>query len=51
LVTTSASEPSRPTPTVVTVVALKPLRSRDRREVEAAFERYAHFVDTPVQAR
>jgi len=37
--------------TVVTVVALKPLCSRDRREVEAAFERYAHFVDTPVQVR
>ena len=37
--------------TIVTVVALKPLRSRDRREVEAAFERYAHFVDTPVEVR
>ena len=37
--------------TVVTVVALKPLRSRDRGAVEAAFERYAHFVDTPVQVR
>lgn len=37
--------------TVVTVVALKSLCSRDRREVEAAFERYAHFVDTPVQVR
>ena len=37
--------------TIVAVVALKPLRSRDRREVEAAFERYAHFVDTPVQVR
>jgi hypothetical protein len=37
--------------TVVSVIALKPLRSRDRREVEVAFERYAHFVDTPVQVR
>lgn len=37
--------------TVVAVVALKPLRPRDRREVEAAFERYAHFVDTPVEVR
>jgi hypothetical protein len=37
--------------TVVSVVPLKPLRSRDRREVEAAFERYARFVDTPVQVR
>ena len=37
--------------TIVDVVALEPLRSRDRREVEAAFDRYAHFVDTPVQVR
>jgi len=37
--------------TVVSVVPLKSLRSRDRREVESAFERYAHFVDTPVQVR
>jgi DNA glycosylase AlkZ-like len=37
--------------TVVTVVALTPLRSRDRRVVEAAFERYAHFLDTPIQVR
>lgn len=37
--------------TVVTVVPLEPLRPRDRREVEAAFERYARFVDAPVQVR
>lgn len=37
--------------TVVTVVPLQPLRARDRREVEAAFERYAHFVDSPVKVR
>ena len=36
------------TRTTVTVLPLVPL---DRREVEAAFERYAHFVGTPVQVR
>jgi hypothetical protein len=39
------------TRTVVTVLPLDPLRSCERREVEAAFERYAQFVDTPVQVR
>jgi hypothetical protein len=42
---------SSPAGTVVTVVALAPLRSRGRRDVEAAFERYAHFLGTPVQVR
>jgi hypothetical protein len=42
---------STATRTVVTVLPLVPLRSRDLREVEAAFERYAHFVHTPVQVR
>jgi hypothetical protein len=37
--------------TVVTVVPLEPLCSRGRREVEAAFDGYAHFVETPVQVR
>ncbi len=37
--------------TVVSVVALIPLGSRDRREVEVAFEHYAHFIDTPVLVR
>ena len=37
--------------TVVSVVALIPLGSRDRREVEVAFEHYAHFLDTPVLVR
>jgi hypothetical protein len=37
--------------TVVTVAALTSLRSRERRDVEAAFERYAHFLDAPVQVR
>lgn len=36
------------TRTTVTVLPLVPL---DRREVEAAFERYAHFIGTPVQVR
>jgi hypothetical protein len=37
--------------TVVRVIPLAPLHSRDRREVEEAFERYASFVQTPVQVR
>jgi len=37
--------------TVVIVAPLEPLRSRDRREVEAAFEPYAHFAGTPVHVR
>jgi hypothetical protein len=42
---------STTTRTVVTVLPVHPLRSYERREVEAAFERYAEFVDTPVQVR
>ena len=37
--------------TIVDVVALDPLRPRDRRGVEAAFERYAHFLGSPVEVR
>jgi hypothetical protein len=37
--------------TVVSVVALAPLRASDRREVEDAFARYAHFADAAVQVR
>mgnify|MGYP001820081755 CR=1 FL=1 len=37
--------------TVISVFPLEPLRSRERRKVETAFERYARFVDTPLQAR
>ena len=40
---------STATGTVVTVLPLDSLRSCDRREVEVAFERYARFLDTPVQ--
>ncbi len=37
--------------TVISVFPLEPLRSRERRRVETAFERYARFVDTPLQVR
>lgn len=37
--------------TVVTVVPLTALHPGDRREVEAAFEPFAHFLDSPVQVR
>ena len=36
---------------IVTVVPLTTLHPGDRRQVEAAFEPYAHFVDAPVQVR
>lgn len=42
---------STTTRTVVTILPLGPLRSCERREVEAALERYAQFLDSPVQVR